>query len=72
MIFPDILTQRFRNLWQSKKSLAISSMGYANIEACVIGIIAALSAVLLKQGSGWLGTWRVHSIKILPPWVSLP
>ncbi|MFM5981067.1 MAG: chloride channel protein [Sphaerospermopsis kisseleviana] len=72
MIFPDILTQRFRNLWQSKKSLAISSMGYANIEACVIGIIAALSAVLLKQGSGWLGTWRVHSTQLLPAWLTLP
>ncbi|GCL39481.1 Cl- channel voltage-gated family protein [Sphaerospermopsis reniformis] len=72
MILPDILTQRFRNLWQSKKSLAISSMGYANIEACVIGIIAALSAVLLKQGSGWLGTWRVHSTQLLPAWLTLP
>ncbi|MEB3150965.1 MAG: chloride channel protein [Sphaerospermopsis sp.] len=72
MISPDILTQRFRNLWQSKKSLAISSMGYANIEACVIGIIAALSAVLLKQGSGWLGTWRVHSTQLLPAWLTLP
>lgn len=72
MISLDILTQRFRNLWQSKKSLAISSMGYANIEACVIGIIAALSAVLLKQGSGWLGTWRVHSTQLLPAWLTLP
>ncbi|QYX30439.1 chloride channel protein [Sphaerospermopsis torques-reginae] len=72
MISPDILTQRFRNLWQSKKSLTISSMGYANVEACAIGIIAALSAVLLKQGSGWLGTWRVHSTQILPAWLTLP
>ncbi|MFM6055828.1 MAG: chloride channel protein [Sphaerospermopsis kisseleviana] len=47
-------------------------MGYANIEACVIGIIAALSAVLLKQGSGWLGTWRVHSTQLLPAWLTLP
>lgn len=72
MISPDILTQRFRNFWQSKKSLAISSMGYANVEACAIGIIAALSAVLLKQGSGWLGTWRVHSTQLLPAWLTLP
>jgi CIC family chloride channel protein len=67
-----ILVQWFRNLWQSKHNLAISSMGYANVEACAIGIIAALSAVLLKQLSGALGTWRVHSTQILPAWLSLP
>jgi CIC family chloride channel protein len=48
------------------------SMGYANAEACMIGIVAALSAVLLKQGSGWLGTWRVHSTQFLPAWLTLP
>ncbi len=48
------------------------SMGYANAEACMIGIVAALSAVVLKQGSGWLGTWRVHSTQFLPAWLTLP
>jgi CIC family chloride channel protein len=38
----------------------------------MIGIVAALSAVLLKQGSGWLGTWRVHSTQFLPAWLTLP
>ncbi|WP_042490591.1 chloride channel protein [Anabaena sp. PCC 7108] len=67
-----MLTQRFRNLWQHRRSLTISSMGYANAEACIIGLVAALSAVLLKQGSGWLGTWRVHSTQFLPAWLTLP
>jgi CIC family chloride channel protein len=48
------------------------SMGYANAEASMIGIVAALSAVLLKQGSGCLGTWRVHSTQFVPAWLILP
>ncbi|MEA5552816.1 chloride channel protein [Anabaena cylindrica UHCC 0172] len=72
MFLPQMLTQRFRNLWQPRRGFAISSMGYANAEACIIGLVAALSAVLLKQGSGWLGTWRVHSTQFLPAWLTLP
>ena len=42
-----VLTQRFRNLWQPRKGLAIA-------EASIIGLVAALSAVFLKVGSdGW-------------------
>jgi CIC family chloride channel protein len=55
----------FRNLWQPRKGLAIA-------EACMIGIVAALSAVVLKEGSGLLGTWRIHSTQILPAWIALP
>jgi chloride channel protein, CIC family len=59
------MNQRFRTLWQPRKGLAIA-------EACVIGLVAALSAVFLKVGSGWLGTWRVHSTHIFPAWLALP
>ncbi|HLP87195.1 MAG TPA: chloride channel protein [Nostocaceae cyanobacterium] len=55
----------FRNFWQPRKGLAIA-------EATIIGIVAALSAVALKEGSGWLGTWRVHSTQFLPAWFTLP
>ncbi|MDZ8183630.1 MAG: chloride channel protein [Nostoc sp. ChiSLP02] len=61
----SILNQRFRSWWQPRRGLAIA-------EACVIGLVAALSAVLLKVGSGWLGTWRVHSTRLLPVWLALP
>ncbi len=60
-----VLTQRFRRLWQPRRGLAIA-------EASVIGLVAALSAVFLKVGSGWLGTWRVHSTHFLPAWFVLP
>ncbi|MFH7027057.1 MAG: chloride channel protein [Heteroscytonema crispum UTEX LB 1556] len=62
---PPFLTQRFRALWQPRRGLAIA-------EASVIGLVAALSAVFLKVGSGWLGTWRVHTSHVLPVWVALP
>ncbi|MBD1215066.1 MAG: hypothetical protein H9534_20570, partial [Dolichospermum circinale Clear-D4] len=65
MISLVMLTQRLRHFWQPRKGLAMA-------EACIIGIVAALSAVLLKQGSGWLGTWRVHTSHILPPLITLP
>ncbi|MBW4683853.1 MAG: chloride channel protein [Komarekiella atlantica HA4396-MV6] len=60
-----VLTQRFRTWWQPRRGLAIA-------EASVIGLVAALSAVFLKVGSGWLGTWRVYSAHILPAWLTLP
>lgn len=60
-----ILTQFVRNLWQPRRGLAIA-------EASVIGLVAALSAVFLKVGSGWLGTWRVHTTHLLPAWLVLP
>jgi chloride channel protein, CIC family len=59
------MNQHFRTWWQPRKGLAIA-------EACVIGLVAALSAVFLKVGSGWLGTWRVHSTHLLPAWLALP
>ncbi|MGJ5673219.1 MAG: chloride channel protein [Nostochopsis sp.] len=62
---PPFLNQYIRNVWQPRKGLAIA-------EACVIGLVAAFSAVCLKFGSGWLGTWRVHSSHVLPAWLFLP
>ena len=59
------MNQRFRTWWQPRRGLAIA-------EACVIGLVAALSAVFLKVGSGLLGTWRVHSTHLLPAWLALP
>ncbi|MEL6437814.1 MAG: chloride channel protein [Cyanobacteria bacterium J06621_8] len=49
--------------WRKSSWLASSSLDtrYALIEACLIGLFSALVAVLLKQGVGWLGGWRVHA-----------
>jgi len=60
-----VLSLSLRRWWQPRKGLAIA-------EASFIGLVAALSAVFLKVGSGWLGAWRVHSSHIFPAWLTLP
>jgi CIC family chloride channel protein len=51
--------------WLNPKRLAI-------VEACVIGLIAGLAAVILKRGIGWLGGWRVYIANQMPAWIALP
>ncbi len=58
------LTSR-RQWLQPRRRLAFA-------EACLIGLVAALSAVLLKVGSGWLGAWRVYASHLFPAWIVLP
>ncbi len=58
-------TQRFRQWLRPQRASAIA-------EACLIGLVAALSAVLLKVGAGWLGAWRVHASHLFPAWFVLP
>lgn len=38
----------------------------------MIGLVSGLAAVLLKQGVGWLGGWRVHTAANFPAWMILP
>ncbi|MGQ4648965.1 chloride channel protein [Lyngbya aestuarii] len=55
----------FRPWLVPRRSLAIA-------EACLIGIVSGLSAVLLKQCVGWLGSWRILASNQLPPIIVLP
>lgn len=59
------LHQYFRQWLRPRRASAIA-------QACLIGLVAALSAVLLKFATGWLGTWRVHASYLLPVWLVLP
>jgi CIC family chloride channel protein len=45
---------------------------YALAEACLIGIISALAALLLKQGIGSLGWLRLQMANSMGAWVALP
>ncbi len=58
------LAMQLRKVSQSKR-LAIA-------ESCLIGLVAALSAVLLRHGIGWLGSWRLSAAQLLPAWLILP
>ncbi len=44
----------------------------AIVEACLIGLIAGLAAVLLKQGGGTLGAWRIYGAQHGLTWLWLP
>lgn len=59
------LPRRYRHLW-------VGSRRFAVFEACVIGVVSGLAAVLLKAGIGWLGSWRVQLSHQFPGWIALP
>ncbi|MBE9177814.1 chloride channel protein [Oculatella sp. LEGE 06141] len=59
------IPRQLRHLLLGSKRLAI-------FEACVIGVVSGLAAVLLKQGVGWLGGWRVYASYAFPAWITLP
>ncbi|MFO8039449.1 MAG: chloride channel protein [Sodalinema sp.] len=44
----------------------------ALLEACFIGLVSGLAAVILRQGISWLGGWRVQASPGLPIWLKLP
>ncbi|MEM6754134.1 MAG: chloride channel protein [Cyanobacteria bacterium P01_C01_bin.38] len=50
----------------------LSPKRFAIFEACLIGLVTGIAAILLRNGTGWLGTWRVYSSYILPAFLVLP
>jgi chloride channel protein, CIC family len=44
----------------------------AILEACLIGLVSAITASLLRQGVHWLGNWRVSLAQSYPAWIVLP
>lgn len=72
-MLPPLLTQWFPRHWSSRRGLPFSNRSFAAYaEASIIGIVAALSAVFLKYGSGSLGTLRVRTASHFPAWLVLP
>ncbi len=63
--FPVSLPKRFRQWLLPRRRLAIA-------EACLIGLVSGLSAVLLKQSVGWFGSWRIQASNLLPASLVLP
>jgi len=61
---PSAIAHTLRKLLSSKR--------FAILEAVVIGLVAALAAVLLKQGAIVLGNWRLQETLLLPAYVVLP
>ncbi len=57
---PHLIPQRFYQ-WVKSRHLGTKATDtrYALVEACLIGVLSAIAALILKQGVGWLGGWRV-------------
>jgi chloride channel protein, CIC family len=62
---PVSLPKSFRQWLLPRRRLAIA-------EACLIGIVSGLSAVLLKQSVGWFGSLRIQASNELPASLVLP
>ncbi|HEY9864268.1 MAG TPA: chloride channel protein [Candidatus Obscuribacterales bacterium] len=47
---------------------------FAIIEAGLIGLVSGFAAFLLKEGAGWLGSWRISTSlnSAIPAWILLP
>jgi CIC family chloride channel protein len=56
---------QFLHQWLRPKPLAI-------LEACSIGLVSALAAVLLKESINWLEGWREYAANLFPAWLVLP
>ncbi|MBE9020386.1 chloride channel protein, partial [Chroococcidiopsidales cyanobacterium LEGE 13417] len=61
----QIFSTRLSHQLMRPKRLAI-------LEACLIGLVSGLAAVLLGQGVGWLGGWRQHTANLFPAHIILP
>ncbi|MGA7955037.1 MAG: chloride channel protein [Gloeobacterales cyanobacterium] len=60
-----ILWNRFSNALVRPKRLAI-------FEACLIGLVSGLAALLLGEGIGWVGGWRRTIAHWFPVYLALP
>ena len=63
-VLPNAVSQRFKYFLQPQR--------VAMVEACLIGLVSGLAAVLLQYGIGALGTLRLVASTLGPPWIILP
>ena len=47
--------------WLKSSNLGLSATDsrYAFVEACLLGLLSGIAALILKEGVGWIGGWRV-------------
>ena len=64
-----LLAKIQKSSWLANTSL---DNRYALVEACLIGLFSAVAAVLLKQGIGWLGGWRIQTANLAGAKLVLP
>ena len=62
MISPNLLRKQFYS-WFKSHHFGRNSIDsrYALLEACIIGVFSAIAALIIKEGVGWLGGWRLQA-----------
>ena len=61
-----------RNLWYRFSPLLLRPKRLAIFEACLIGLVSGLAALVLAHGVGWLGGWRQQATHLIPAYTALP
>ncbi|AVH66383.1 chloride channel protein [Nostoc sp. 'Peltigera membranacea cyanobiont' 213] len=59
-------------LWLRLSRQMLRPRRLAFVEACLIGLVSGLAAVLLGQAVDWAGAWRVHLSYLWPAYLVLP
>ncbi|ACK67404.1 Chloride channel core [Rippkaea orientalis PCC 8801] len=57
---PHLIVKRLYQ-WVKSSHLGVNATDsrYAFVEACLLGLLSGIAALILKEGVGWLGGWRV-------------
>ena len=56
---------------QQRLKLVLQPQRVAILEACLIGLVSGLAAVILQQGISRVGTLRLQLVQFGPPWLIL-
>ena len=72
MTFTEIRSRIYHRFKAARFGRSSIDTRYALLEACLIGILSALAALLLKKGIGWLGGWRLQAAEAWGAWWVLP
>ena len=66
------MTQIWHSLWNRFSHALVRPKRLAIFEACLIGLVSGLAALLLGEGIGWLGGWRRTIAHWFPVYLALP
>jgi CIC family chloride channel protein len=66
------MTRLRKSIWNRFSHLLLRPKRLAIFEACLIGLVSGLAALLLAQGVGWMGGWRQHATHLIPAYIVLP
>ncbi|MGA7938124.1 MAG: chloride channel protein, partial [Kovacikia sp.] len=61
-----------RIFWNRFSQVLVRPKRLAIFEACLIGLVSGLAALLLGEGIGWLGGWRRSMAHWFPVYLALP